>query len=88
MIDDPQRQVTAFMAVLPAVENTLGCIPRRSAHNGIMVIRLEILILFPVILFRLVVFIVRGIGFPGQHITTVLFIPQSRYHAVAGPMCV
>lgn len=47
MVNDMDRKICACMTVFMAVKDRLGSVPNGPGDDGVMVVRLEIFILFP-----------------------------------------
>ena len=86
VVYDAHGKIGAFMAILPAVQYPLGCVPHGAADDGVVMVGLEILVLLSVVPLRFVVLIVGRVSFSGQHITAVLLIAQNGDDPAGCPM--
>ena len=88
MVDNPHRQIRAFMVITAAVQNALRCVPCCPTDDGLMMIRLEILVFLAVVLFGFVILVVGRISLSGKHVSAVPFVSHNGNDPVCGPVCI
>ena len=84
-VDHPHGQVTSIVAVTAAVEDALGGVPLRPRHDGLVVPRLVILVLFATVFARPVIVKIGRPRLARQYVAAVALVAHHAAHRGSGP---